>query len=491
MLVKYKKLLFTILVIILVMLTLMLATSYAWYSFNTGSTTFNAVTNNSDVSIDFVKGDYINNNAAIPISSSEIDEYSDKYQFIVKTTNNPKDNDILLNVSLVDISIDNPLRVSDFKVELYYQGSLISTVTGNQLMISGATTKLLSTVTLNNNIDNNFEVRVYLLDNGSDQSSLMNLNFSAKIQTEVVSKLKVNGKVSDYSDADIQVTSITVDGENSKSIPTDGYYTMSSTCTKGSSLTWDGYSKTITYGNGSKVGDSCSLVFTSATSNKLLNTVEVGSYVKYTGNNGCSGKACEGQNANYVDDNDMGYCDNSSQGFIVNGWRIAYIKDGSAYLISAGSPECMCTSKDGTAGTSCSDHEETNGVPQHLANLNAKALTYCNSTYSYNNVCNSSSSWNMNTDDFQSITGDSLSTAFNKISGYYDRYSLISNGGYYWFATPYSSSSTDAFYWSSGSRVVSYDASRNAIGLRPVLRLRSSVVVVSGRGTYKDPYVIQ
>ena len=68
---KYKKLLFTILVIILVMLTLMLATSYAWYSFNTGSTTFNAVTNNSDVSIDFVKGDYINNNAAIPISRIE------------------------------------------------------------------------------------------------------------------------------------------------------------------------------------------------------------------------------------------------------------------------------------------------------------------------------------------------------------------------------------------------------------------------------------
>ena len=488
---KYKKLLFTILVIILVMLTLMLATSYAWYSFNTGSTTFNAVTNNSDVSIDFVKGDYINNNAAIPISSSEVDEYSDKHQFIVKTTNNPKDNDILLNVSLVDVSIDNPLRVSDFKVELYYQGSLVSTVTGNQLMISGATTKLLSTVTLNNNIDNNFEVRVYLLDNGSDQSSLMNLNFSAKIQTEVVSRLKVNGKVSDYSDADIQVTSITVDGENSKSIPTDGYYTMRSTCTKGSSLTWDGYSKTITYGKGSKVGDSCSLVFTSATSNKLLNTVEVGSYVKYTGNNGCSGKACEGQNANYVDDNDMGYCGDSSQGFIVNGWRIAYIKDGSAYLISAGSPECMCTSSDGTVGTSCSDCETTNGVPQHLANLNAKALTYCNSTYSYNNVCNSSSSWNMNTDDFQVITGDTLSTANNRISGYYDRYSLISNGSFYWFATPYSSSSPSAFLWYPTIRRMHGYSSAATSGLRPVLRLRSSVVVVGGRGTYRDPYVIQ
>ena len=72
---KYKKLLFTILVIILVMLTLMLATSYAWYSFSAGSTTFNAVTSDKDVDVRFIKGEYINNTLAVPISNNEIDQY--------------------------------------------------------------------------------------------------------------------------------------------------------------------------------------------------------------------------------------------------------------------------------------------------------------------------------------------------------------------------------------------------------------------------------
>ena len=230
--------------------------------------------------------------------------------------------------------------------------------------------------------------------------------------------------------------------------------------------------------------------YTISNGNTKLSEVAPGSYVKYTGNNGCTGKSCEGQNANYVSDTDMGYCDNSSYKFNANGWRVAYTKDGTAYLTSAGSPECMCTNSDGTAGTSCSDYEETEGLPKHIANLNAKALTYCNSTYAYGGKCDSSSAWNMVDADFQAITGDTLSTAYDQSDGYYDSYSLINNGGYYWFATPYSSSSAYAFIWSSYYRYVSNYGSRRAYGLRPVLRLQSSVVVTGGTGTYKDPYII-
>ena len=222
-----------------------------------------------------------------------------------------------------------------------------------------------------------------------------------------------------------------------------------------------------------------------------LSEADSGSYVKYTGNNGCSGKSCEGQNANYVNDTDMGYCDDSSYKFNANGWRVAYVKDGSAYLTSAGSPECMCTSKDGTVGTGCGDYEQTDGMPKHLANLNAKALTYCNSTYAYEGKCNSNSAWNMADADFQAITGDTLITAYDKSKGYYDNYPLVNNGGYYWFAKIYSSSSSLAFYWSPLNRSMYSINSRYAFGLRPVLRLASSVTVTGGSGTYVDPYKIE
>ena len=226
-------------------------------------------------------------------------------------------------------------------------------------------------------------------------------------------------------------------------------------------------------------------------SSKLLSSVSVGSYVKYTGNNGCSGKSCEGQNANYVSDNDMGYCNNSSNKFNSNGWRIAYINDGTAYLTSGGSPECMCTDSSGNASTSCSrsSYETTSGIPKHLANLSAKALTYCNSTYAYGGVCNSSSAWNMNDADFKNITGDTLSTARSKGNGYYDDNSIINNGGFYWFATPYNTSMT-AFAWAPAYRSVSNIYSDSMSGVRPVLRLKSSVVATGGSGTENDPYII-
>ena len=235
---------------------------------------------------------------------------------------------------------------------------------------------------------------------------------------------------------------------------------------------------TITYGN-------CGTI-----KQHLISEVAVGSYVKYTGTNGCSGKSCEGQNANYVSDNDMGYCASSSDKFNSNGWRVAYINNGTAYLTSGGSPECMCTDSSGNASTSCSNKESTVGVPKHLANLNTKALSYCNSTYAYKGVCNSSSAWNMNDADFQKITGDTLMIAFNKDSNYYDDYAIINNGGSYWFATSYDASSANAFSWVPYYRGVYSISSSNVYGVRPVLRLKSSVIVTGGTGTYEDPYTI-
>ena len=75
-----------------------ISASYAWYSFSAGSTTFNAVTSDKDVDVRFIKGEYINNTLAVPISNNEIDQYSDKHQFIVRTKNNKENNQILLNI---------------------------------------------------------------------------------------------------------------------------------------------------------------------------------------------------------------------------------------------------------------------------------------------------------------------------------------------------------------------------------------------------------
>ena len=96
----------------------------------------------------------------------------------------------------------------------------------------------------------------------------------------------------------------------------------------------------------------------------------------------------------------------------------------------------------------------------------------------------------MNDADFQKITGDILNDAVDQREGSYDSYSLINNGGCYWFATPYSISSRDAFLWVPISQQVGSYRSNFEYGVRPVLRLASSVKVTGGGGTYEDPYTI-
>ena len=309
--------------------------------------------------------------------------------------------------------------------------------------------------------------------------------------SDVSSSLALKEKEIKYNGNNLRVS---IDGNTSETLPTNGSYYLASYSCKSSNTTlkWDRTNyKLIVDNDGKGSGVSCYLDFQS---NPKLNNMPAGSYVKYVGNNGCTGKSCEGQNAYYVSDTDMGYCYDSNGLFIVNGWRVAYQKDGSAYLISAGSPECMCTSKDGTAGTRCSGTETTNRVPRHLANLNRHALAYCNQDYAYNGACDSNSSWNMNDSDYQEINGSrkSLSNCYYSSRKKYCgvSYSLIDNGGYYWFATPYSSSSANVFVWEPTIRRVDRNSSVGAYGLRPVLRLQSSVVVLSGEGTYTDPFVI-
>lgn len=489
---SFKKLLSVISVVIFAMFILMLTTSYAWYAFENGSTTFDVATNNDNVIVSFQRGEYINTSVAVPISSNQIDKYSEKNNFTVRVKDNPVGNEMILTVSLVDIVIDKSLQNVNFKIDLYHQNRSVANISGNEVGINEEVSKTLGTVVLDDNIDNNFEVRVYILDNGEEQSALMNKTFQAKIQIEAVSRLKTT--TTNYENADIQISSIVIDGEASDSLPVKGYYNMTYSCIKGSNLSWDSFNKTLIYNKKSYINDECSLNFTSSTDYSLLNKMKVGSYVKYVGTNGCDGKSCGGQNANYVNDSDMGYCNSKDNKFIANGWRIAYIESDTAYLISAGSPECVCTNKNGViSNDSCDNYESSDNISVHLRNLDNRALNYCNEKFAYGDICNNNSAWSMNNKDFKNITNSVLSvsscnnTYGSKICGYGN--DLIDNGGYYWNIIS-DEDANQVFGWSPYYRVMNENVISSLNGLRPVLRLKSTVVVTGGTGNYDDPYII-
>ena len=323
---------------------------------------------------------------------------------------------------------------------------------------------------------------------------------------------------------------ITIDGNTMDSLPSSGnYYLTSYECDNSNTkLNWNRTTYKLDVSNGTSGGVVyCNLTFKS---NPLLNEMEVGSYVAYTGVGGtvgntsvsCSEGACSGDNANQTSDTSgytYGWCHERIYSYYVTGWRIAYIKKGKAVLVSAGAPECLARVD--------SEANET-----YIKTANATALKYCNSNFVDGNcvcsdenndgLCDSASTdtWSINDYDFYYMTkaisgvgkrlaSDSNAAADNlgdtsvgsligtkycigsfsyKECGYNN--DLIDTGGYYWFASRYTTSSSNGIYWYPYNRIVQYISDVNAYGLRPMINLSSTVYITGGDGTMTSPYQI-
>ena len=300
---------------------------------------------------------------------------------------------------------------------------------------------------------------------------------------------------------DLMYNVVKLDGNTTDSLPSTGFYTLSNyTCDNGATLTYDETTRKITT---NKV-DNCTLEYTTKSSPLLKDVVKIGDYIEYTGNNGCSGTSCQGHNANQDSDTTnytYGYCYSTDYKYYTYGWRVAYIKDNSVYIVAAGSPECV-TSTEGDSTTT-------------IESLKTASLKYCNNDYLQGGVCDDTTAHPLRGGDFYNITkglfGDSNARGLYTYtdSSYdtgvsitssnicYDKYSikecgynndLIDNGGYYWFGSAYSSS--DPLIWNPYYRRVNSNSNSNAYGVRLVLKLDSTITTTGGSGTIDRPYTI-
>ena len=260
--------------------------------------------------------------------------------------------------------------------------------------------------------------------------------------------------------------------------------------------------------------------------NALLSEMEQGDYIAYIGNNGCEGKLCEGQNANYESAINKGYCrisvknDNGDYySYRSVGWRIAYKDDdgGAVYLISAGAPECMCTGSDHNPSSSCSGSLSADDLEIHYNNMNKIAAKYCNASFVKGNECpgagniNTEIMWAMGEEDFMKILGDNVVDYIRnditlpdgfEFSVYhckktdevtycnFNSNSLINIGGYYSLVSP-STTTNNIYNWSPVHRAIIGNSTDVVNGIRPVLKLEGSIKVVGGKGTENNPYVIE
>lgn len=192
---KFKKFIFVLVITSILAVAGMWGTSYAYYV-STNGTNFNVTTANVDTSLTvvFSQSEYMNMKTGVPISASDVDNYASKSVFTILPNNTLLNGyQVAVNISLINIKIDDALKVSDFKYKLTCSDGSTTTNLG-----SGTGASFTSDVLKNNSLSlgslstsaNTFNVsktytctlRVWLQDSGSSQNNLMNKSFSGLVK---------------------------------------------------------------------------------------------------------------------------------------------------------------------------------------------------------------------------------------------------------------------------------------------------------------------
>ena len=192
---KFKKFIYVLVITSILAVAGMWGTSYAYYV-STNGTNFNVTTANVDTSLTvvFSQSEYMNMKTGVPISASDVDNYASKSVFTILPNNTLLNGyQVAVNISLINIKIDDALKVSDFKYKLTCSDGSTTTNLG-----SGTGASFTSDVLKNDSLSlgslstsaNTFNasktytctLRVWLQDSGSSQNNLMNKSFSGLVK---------------------------------------------------------------------------------------------------------------------------------------------------------------------------------------------------------------------------------------------------------------------------------------------------------------------
>lgn len=192
---KFKKFIFVLVITSILAVAGMWGTSYAYYV-STNGTNFNVTTANVDTSLTvvFSQSEYMNMKTGVPILASDVDNYASKSVFTILPNNTLLNGyQVAVNISLINIKIDDALKVSDFKYKLTCSDGSTTTNLG-----SGTGASFTSDVLKNDSLSlgslstsaNTFNasktytctLRVWLQDSGSSQNNLMNKSFSGLVK---------------------------------------------------------------------------------------------------------------------------------------------------------------------------------------------------------------------------------------------------------------------------------------------------------------------
>ena len=196
---KFRNLIFVLMIAFSAIFMGMLGTSYAYYVVSEG-TKIEVTTGNIDtgVAVVFAQSQYINVNTGVPIESSMVDSYASKSVFTITPNSEVITGDAVVIIGLTDLSIDEALKVADFQYDFScVNGSttVISTSGDGTTIGTNVTNGYLKLGSISTSDTKNSLVvgstytctlRIWLLETGEDQNDLMNKKFRGLIKVNTL-----------------------------------------------------------------------------------------------------------------------------------------------------------------------------------------------------------------------------------------------------------------------------------------------------------------
>ena len=158
------------------------------------SKSINASLTTANINVIYVGDSNITKDLFLPITANETSTKAAIANFTVKgAESNPTDKDIIYDITLTNIDITDGLLDENFKFELYKNNTKISEGNFSNLQVENKEKEYTyyQRAILNENVMNlprynetadSFQIRIYILDNGKDQSKLMGQSFKANVE---------------------------------------------------------------------------------------------------------------------------------------------------------------------------------------------------------------------------------------------------------------------------------------------------------------------
>lgn len=183
---EFKKLIVVLSITITIMVGFMCSVSYGWYAYANAETHLEGTTLKEIPTVIFTQTDSIFSKTTSPIYDQDRYKYAYKNSFMVTIGENLKDYETGIEISLKDILMSDELKIENYKYELVEDGKTISS--GNFKDIGKSSTLIVRPLTVISPSSYpqtyTYDFYLWLSEDESNQNSLMNRSFSAKIYVD-------------------------------------------------------------------------------------------------------------------------------------------------------------------------------------------------------------------------------------------------------------------------------------------------------------------